>query len=80
MSDQVIGRRLNPKQGQTWLQAGIICVGSAVLFQLAAVFATANIGEILQDPQRWLISAGIGVINVAGVSLLALKTSGGLKF
>ena len=79
MTEHIIGV-LNPKRGQTWFQTVAIVVGSAVLFQLAAIAATADVGDILADPQRWIISAGIGVINVAGVSLLALRTSGGLRF
>ena len=79
MAEHIIGV-LNPKRGQTWFQTVAIVVGSAVLFQLAAIAATADVGDILADPQRWIISAGIGVINVAGVSLLALRTSGGLRF
>lgn len=80
MTEKVIGGRFNPKQRQTWLQTAMIVVGSAVLFQLAAVFATADPADIIADPQRWLIGAAMGIINVAGVSLLALKTAGGLKF
>ena len=79
MAEHIIGV-LNPTRGQTWFQTVAIVVGSAVLFQLAAIAATADVGDILADPQRWIISAGIGVINVAGVSLLALRTSGGLRF
>ena len=71
---------INPKRGQTWFQTVAIVVGSAVLFQLAAIAATADVGQVLADPRSWIITAGIGVINVAGVSLLALRTSGGLRF
>ncbi len=79
MTEHIIGV-LNPKRGQTWFQTVAIVVGSAVLFQLASVAATADVADIMADPRRWIISAGLGVVNVAGVSLLALRTAGGLKF
>ncbi len=79
MPERIIGA-INPKQGQTWFQLAAIVVGTAVLFQLASVAATADVVDIMADPQRWLISAGLGVVNVAGVSLLALKTAGGISF
>ena len=62
----------------TKLQGILIVVGSALGFQIASSLAALSADD-LTDWKGWLVSALVGCANAVGVSLVALKTMGGLS-
>lgn len=61
----------------TKLQTILIVVGSAVGLQVASALVDISPDD-LAEPGTWLKGLLIGVLNAIGVSIIALKTTGGL--
>lgn len=61
----------------TKLQAALITIGSAILFQVGQALANLSENEI-NDWESWAVGVGIGVANAIGIAIIALKTAGGV--